>query len=226
MTVRLARRFVALVTLVALVGACGSSVPPATPGPSLTMLTIPVAVQTADKAVIEAAAEVLSDRLKALGIEDFSSTAGAGLVFQIPVSDPSVLPTLEAALKARGIVEFLPGGDDVATEGDPAPDVAPIFDAGTQIRSAELVDDGSGGKAVSIELEPDGTKALADYTTANVGGSMILALDGVAIAVPRIMESLVDGKVQLSFQPTAPVPPAAIAAIMSAGPMPEGWAQP
>jgi hypothetical protein len=226
MTMRVARRLSAMLVLVSIVSACGSSVPPATPGPSLTMLTIPVPVQTADKAVIEAAAEILSDRLRALGIEDFSSTAGAGLVFQIPVSDPSVLPTLEGALKARGIVEFLPGGDDIATEGDPAPDVAPIFDAGTQIRSAELVDDGSGGKAVSIELEPDGTKALADYTTANVGGSMILALDGVVIAAPVIMEALLDGKVRFSFQSTAPVPPAAIAAIMAAGPMPDGWAAP
>lgn len=221
-------RLITAAVLVAVVAACQStSTPPPTPGPSMTLLSIPVAVQTADKAVMSAAADVLSARVRALGIGTFSSSIGAGIVFQIPVTDPSIKPTLEAALKARGIVEFLPGGDNAPAEGDPAPaGVAPIFDAGTQIRSATLVDDQSGGKAVSIELGPDGTEALADYTTANVGKAMLLVLDGVVIAAPIINEPLLDGKVQLTFAPDGAVPPAAIAAIMAAGPMPAGWAAP
>lgn len=224
---RIARLVVATVLVLAVAACRATSTPPPTPGPSLTLLSIPVPVQTADKVVIEAAAEVLSARVRALGIEDFSSTIGAGMVFQIPVADPSLKPTIEAALNARGIVQFLPSGDDPPSEGDPAPpDVAPIFDAGSQIRSATLVDDQSGGKAVSIELGPDGTKALADYTTANVGKAMLLVLDGVVIAAPVINEPLLDGKVQLTFAPDGAVPPAAIAAIMAAGPMPAGWDAP
>jgi hypothetical protein len=219
-------RVIAATGLVLVITGCQPSVPPPNPGPSLITLTVPVPVGTADKTVIAAAVEVLSARLRALGIEDFSSSAGAGLVFQLSVADPSIQPAAAAALGARGIVEFLRGGGEPLQEGSPAPDAAPIFDASTQIESATLGEDQNGSQVVDIVLGPDGTKAMADYTTEHIGQYMILALDGRVLAQPVIQSAMLDGKIQLSFPAEGVLPPAAIAAIMAAGPMPPGWAAP
>ena len=213
------------VVLLAL-AACQAVAPTPVPtSPPEVTVTVPVLIK--DKAVISAAADVLSARVKALGIGTFSVGIGDSMVFSLPASPPPDQAKIQAAFRARGDVAFLPipvaaGAPQV---GSPAPiGIAPLFDADGQVTAATVVDS-NGAKALEIHLGPAGTAALAAYSTSHVGDDIAIVLDGVVLFLPKLMEPLTDGRLVVSFPPDQGLPYAldVLAAILASGPLPAAW---
>ncbi len=192
-----------------------------------TQLTVSIPIRTTDKAVIEAAVEVMSKRLRALGVGNFSSSAGTSLTFTIDFNSTVDQAAIDAVLRTPGVVSFLgwPTGD-APTDGGPAPSGVPVlFDAASQIVSAAKVNGGD-SPTIAVALAPGGSAALAAYTMGHVGGYLVIVMDGTVLSSPLVMDAISDGKVDLSFPSSTALRPDVIAAIMASGPLPAGWAAP
>jgi preprotein translocase subunit SecD len=55
-----------------------------------------------------------------------------------------------------------------------------------------------GQMALSLDLTPESRQAFADFTTANVGKTVNLSIDGTVVMAPRIMEPITGGKLMVS----------------------------
>jgi preprotein translocase subunit SecD len=55
-----------------------------------------------------------------------------------------------------------------------------------------------GQMALSLDLTPESRQAFADFTTANVGKTIDLSIDGTVVMAPRIMEPITGGKLMVS----------------------------
>ena len=213
---------VVLVTLAAC-QAVGPRLAP-TPAPEVT-LTVPVLIK--DKAVISAAADVLSARLKRLGIGSFSVAIGDSMVFTLPAVPLPDQAKIRAAFGAHGSVVFLPltSAAGAPPEGAPAPaGIAPLFDALGQVASAEVVQS-NGAPALEIALGPAGTAALATYSKSHIGDYLVVVLDGAVLFSPVPHDSLTDGRLEVSLPPSERLPYSldVLAAILTSGPLPAGW---
>jgi hypothetical protein len=81
----------------------------------------------------------------------------------------------------------------------------PVIDT-TGVQHAEVTTGSSNGiaiKEVTLQLNPAATKTLATYTTKNVGGSVLVVLNGHVVFEVPIKDPIVDGKVLLSGDPAA-----------------------
>ena len=55
-----------------------------------------------------------------------------------------------------------------------------------------------GQMALSLDLTPESRQAFAEFTTANVGKTINLSIDGKVVMAPRIMEPITGGKLMVS----------------------------
>jgi preprotein translocase subunit SecD len=218
----------AIACRVASVAACWDGlgqVQTASPVAFFTMTSV-VAVPSKDKPTINAAADILEARIRALGIGPFSVGIGDTMIFDMTVPETVDKASIDAVLSAHGSIAFLglaPGAPDPVA-GAPVPAGSqPIFDASTQITAATLGKDQNGQPVVYLALGSDGAKAFAAYTRAHTGDSFLIALDGVVVNTVTIMNAIESGPVELSFADTAPISAAAMAAIVASGPLPEAW---
>jgi hypothetical protein len=206
--------------------------PTATPEQAMTTISLPVPVQ--EKAIVEQAEAVFANRLKALGIGNFTASAGNDLRFTFLIP-PSVDPAdVEAVLHTAGRIEWLawPNGAPTPNVGDRVPQgVLPLFDAASQITSVKLTTGHTSPQVPEVELTfgPVGTEALATYTGSHIGQPLPLALDGKILTAPIIQSPITEGDIII----TAPSVPdasglsaAALAAILKSGPVPSGWTMP
>ncbi|MDD4237968.1 MAG: protein translocase subunit SecD [Desulfotomaculaceae bacterium] len=70
---------------------------------------------------------------------------------------------------------------------------------GRQLKTATEAQNPQTGQAeVNLEFEPDGAKAFAAITAANVGKQLAIVLDGEVIQAPSISEPIPNGKAQIS----------------------------
>lgn len=70
---------------------------------------------------------------------------------------------------------------------------------GRQLKNAtEGKNPQTGDAEVNLEFEPDGAKAFAEITAANVGKQLAIVLDGNVIQAPSIKEPIPTGKAQIS----------------------------
>jgi hypothetical protein len=205
--------------------------PSATPAQGMTTISLPVPVQ--EKAIVEQAEMVFANRLKALGIGNFTASAGNDLRFTFLIP-PSVNPAdVDAVLHTAGRIEWLawPDGAPTPNVGDPVPQgVLPLFDAASQITSVKLTTGHTSPQVPEVELTfgPVATEALATYTSSHVGRPLPLALDGRILTAPIITSPLTGGDVIITT-PSVPDPglsAAALAAILKSGPVPSGWTMP
>ena len=71
---------------------------------------------------------------------------------------------------------------------------------------------------------------MATYTTEHPGGYLPLVLDGIVLTAPIIQSPITDGVIRLTgpFPGVDPesIPIAALAAIITSGPLPAGWTAP
>ena len=222
-------RLIALLVLVGAVAACGA---PVVPTPTLApRLTLSVPIPTTNKSVILAAVDVLSERLRSLGVGNVSSSSGTSLTFEVPFDGTVDRATIDAALRTPGVVSVIgwTGEDgDPPQAGDPAPiGGTSVFDA-AQITSGSVVkpSEAGGNPGVEITLDSAGTQALATWSKAHIGDYLVVVVDGTVLDSAMVMSDLADGQVVLSFPAGTSIRPEVIAAILSSGPLPPGWIAP
>jgi preprotein translocase subunit SecD len=198
------------------------------PTAAVRTMTVTLRIPVADKAIIDAAGDVFAKRLKAIGITNFTVDTGDAMrfVMVVPLTfDPTLV---DAVLRRHGVFEFVtwPADAPDPATGDPVPAGAtPIFDAATEITSAEASTGTANQAILTIKLSPVGARELATYTTQHIGEVLALVLDGAVLAAPRVGSPITGGDLLISF-PSAeppPFPPAALAAIMASGPLPDDW---
>jgi preprotein translocase subunit SecD len=220
-----------LVALLLVLGMVSCSRPPQPTAATRTM-TVSLPVPVADKAVVDAAGEVFSKRLKALGITNFTITVGDAMEFtlQVPLTFDGQL--VDAVLKRPGVFEFVswPAHEPHPSAEGPVPTAAtPLFDGAAEIKSADVVTVTSGTPALNIKLSAAGSEAIASFTTLHIGEYLVLALDGKVLAAPIVSSPITGGDLRMTFPTTEPpaIPLAALAAMMTSGPLPDAWtAQP
>jgi hypothetical protein len=222
------RKTSALALTVVLAGCATSPLPSSSATASTIVLPVPVR----EKAIAEEAEAVFGNRLKALGIGNFTASIGDDMRFTF-VMPPSVDPAdVNAVLHTAGVVEWLawPDGTPAPNVGDAVPDgVLPLFDMASEIRSVTVTSTPTNGRPAGVEvtLSPAATQALSTYTTMHVNEPLPLALDGQLVAVPIIMSPITAGDLFITTGGSGSEPgslsAAALGAILKSGPLPPAW---
>jgi hypothetical protein len=197
-----------------------------TPTPLLRSMTVTLTMPVADKAVISAAEDVFSERLRAIGITTFTVTTGAVMTFNLSVPATFDAAAVDAVLHRVGLVEFVPwpANSQPANPDEPVPAAfLPLFDAAGGVGTAEVTTDPSGMQGVDITLSAVASEAIATYTTQHVGGQLPLVLDGFVLTAPTINSPITDGVIRLTAPDPPPIPLLALAAMITSGPLPAAW---
>jgi hypothetical protein len=209
------------------------------PSPSATATTVVLRVPVREKAIAEEAEAIFANRLKALGIGNFTASIGNDMRFTF-VMPPSLDPAdVDAVLHTAGVVAWLAWPSCCGTRaqipnvGDPVPDgVLPLFDTASEIRSVTVTSTPTNGRPAGVEVTfgPAATQALSTYTTMHVNEPMPLALDGKIVAVPIILSPSTQGDLIITPAGSGSEPgslsAAALGAILKSGPLPSGWSLP
>jgi preprotein translocase subunit SecD len=158
---------------------------------------------------------IVENRVNALGVnESVVQKAGTNrVVVELPgETDPE---RALAVLRQTGLLEFVDFSmvddntarmmigqtiyTDFAVEGSepsPAPEGQPVFHTimtGVAIRSAaaDIID---GSYVVAFELNPEGSRIFADWTTRNVGNILAIVLDKEVISAPGVNDPITAGQ--------------------------------
>jgi preprotein translocase subunit SecD len=200
----------------------------ASPEPSIAVrtMTVTLPIPVADKAVTDAAGHVFAKRLKALGITDFTVSTGDSMRFTMRVPIAIDDNAVDAVLHRAGLFQLVPwpDGQEGPAPGDPVPaGLQPLFDDPAQFQSATLTTDSAGQGAVEFKLGSIGREAVATYTTAHIGSTLPLVLDGFVLTAPIIQGPITGGVLRLTGPDSPEIPWAAIAAMLASGPLPAAW---
>jgi hypothetical protein len=224
---------VALVVGGNLIGPIGpGNRPTATPASSSAsqrdFIVLPPLGKPLDKAVDAAAGDILTARIQALGIHNFTSGGGYGIQFSLPAEGPSD-EVIRAVLGAVGDVELVPVSPDATAPnvGEAMPDSAHALFGWEGIESVAF-DDSQQTPAITITLTPTAREAFGAWTAAHVREYLAVVVDGRVAMLPVINEPIPGGQVTISGggadaigRPTDAFTIAA--AIMVAGELPEAW---
>lgn len=211
--------------------------PAATPVASgMTEFVVRPAASTPPKSVTDQAIQILSARLRALGVANFTIAAGDTITVSVPASADQ--GAVRAALTTTGEVSFVPlpaatygtstggGTKPVPNPGETLdPTLAPLLGS-AEIASAQATTDASGNPAVDLRFTPQGTRLFADWSTAHAGDFFAVALDGAVLMAPYVKTPITDGTGMIALgQGGLPAPVSAIVAIIESGPLPDAWRQ-
>jgi preprotein translocase subunit SecD len=119
------------------------------------------------------------------------------IVVELPgVSDPNAVRKL---VGQTGSLEFVPLGSTVKNKGDVVdPAQFPALFGGTELSSAAIGTDQTGGRTVNFQLKDTGARLFGDFTAGHVGEYFAIVLDGRVISAPRINSSIPGGNVQIT----------------------------
>jgi preprotein translocase subunit SecD len=181
--------------------------PPVAPSPSsevalrLEYRLLPVAGNVPGPNDVTSVVSILAARIAATGVVGATVQASGAdqVIVTLPgVTDPMPMRTL---LGQTGRIDFVPLGTTMTppSEGQTIDLVLnpPLF-SGDQIASAVVGSDQNDRPALDFTLKPEAARLFADYTSQNVGSLFAITLDGVAIAVPMIQNSIPNGDVQIT----------------------------
>ena len=205
---------------------------PTTPSPGWReFIVLSPSASEPSKAQIGLASEVLTARVRALGVGNYMAVTGNAIQLSIPsqgASDEAV----RVVLGATGEVEFVPlppedygeGGFTVEV-GSPLPKDEPALFGWDGIASVEPSTDEQGRQTLLITLEPTARDAFAAYTASHTGEYFAIVIDGEVALLPVINEPIPGGEILISdgendgrFMRTL--------AILAGGMLPESWARP
>ncbi len=202
-------------------GGVPTAVPSSSPETaSLTFRVLTPDGSMATKDQVIAVDDVMSARLRAYGIGNFSSSSGDDrITFEVLLeqADPPSVAALRDLLGATGAFSISLLGTDPVDVG--AHVTAPPLVTGDAVTDARTGTDQTGGPTLELTFSAPASAAVAEATRAHVGEFLAIALDGVAVAVPIINAEIPDGRVSISLagDDTAP---ARLAAILQSGPLP------
>ena len=182
------------------------------------------------------ASDVLNARLRAFDFgadsNGFTSASGHAITFALPMTGPSDA-SIFGVLVAPGDVEFVPlpdsytDGTHTALAGQPLPtDEAALF-GWDGVESASMDVDQQDRPVLTIRLRPAAAEAFGDYTSANVGSSFAIVIDGDVALAPVVNEPISGGAVQVSGGGLAGSDEAEAfdlaSAILIGGKLPDAW---
>ena len=164
-----------------------------------TFMVLPPTPDVAPKPDSIAATDVLSARLRALGIGTFSSGGGFAIAFTIPGAGPSDAD-ISAVLAAPGVVEFvpIPAGQSEVVAGQPLPAQLPVLFGSGGVASVRDGSDQNGNAALDVNLTPAAAELFGAYTTDHVGEQLAIVLDGRVVTAPIIQSAITGGQVQIT----------------------------
>ena len=216
-----------LILAVMCTAGCQLSLTSPTPASRAYTMSVAVPVPTrATRADVDAAESVFKKRLNVIGVTSFTVSVGPTMQFALVVPDSVETKAVNEVLRVPGVVTWLawPDSQPAAEPGDDVPPGAtPLFDASTQIMSADPSSAQQGQAGIDIRLAPEATSALAAYTASHVGQPLPIALDGVVLTSPIIQSPISDGHLILTGPQEEDVPVVALAAILASGPLPAAW---
>jgi hypothetical protein len=223
-------------------GPGGTTTP--TPGaPSSTdrrFLVLPANGTLVGKAEASLANEVLSARLRAFGIANFTSAGSELMSFWVPAGGPTDA-SIRTLLSATGDVRVVPlpaadygAGMRVATLGAPLPKDEPALFGWDGIQAITNVAPGTsdgrvhGAPLLGMTLKAPAARAFADFVDAHVGETYAVVVDGRVALLPTAQPAASDGSFNLSNGsiPAGSAPTEGYlrtAAILVGGLLPEAW---
>jgi hypothetical protein len=219
------RGAVGLALIGAIVTGCGQQPTPPPTDLSMTTITIPAPGQ--DEAILERAEQVMAARLRALGITNFTATAGDDMTFMVAIPAAVDVADVEAVLNTRGDVQWLAWSDEPwPSEGDPVREGVPPLFGSADIASGAVQPAGVGSPGgVLVRLDPAAHGALETYTRAHVAEPALpVAMDGTILLSPIINSPIESGELLIGFADDGPISPEALVAILASGPLPAEWA--
>jgi hypothetical protein len=213
-----------------------------TPSPATTSTTrhfivLPSSLTAPDKAQTDLAAAVLTRRLQALGFENFSSSGGIELKYELPRTGPTD-QVVEDVLRATGDVAIVPlprerygdqnGGDGINLPiGEELPTDEPALFGWDGIESIALgVGRTEPVPILTVELNPAAAQTFGDYTGSHQGELFAVLIDGEVVAVPAITEPMTDGTFSLTGGSMSEDAWTTTRAILAGGRLPEQWSPP
>jgi hypothetical protein len=228
----------ALVALVAIAGLrLGGLLDPGavspTPHPSARAIVerlfvvLPPDGSVPSKAESTLADAVLTARLQALGVRNFTGSMGFGLEYVLPRSGPTD-DDVRAVLIANGDVQFvaLPpdtgGGETFTPEvGGGLPEGLPALFGWDGIASV-VREDAETGPRLLITLKPAAAEAFAAHTESHVGEVFAVVIDDRIAMLPTINEPIPGGEVSLTGGSETEDFDRSMA-ILVGGPLPGSW---
>ena len=137
---------------------------------------------------------------------------------------------MRAAVLGTGSIALLSlpvAGAQATVVGSSPPDGAAPIVFGTDFSAAEVSAAGPEGEPVlGLGFSDAGAATIASWSQQHRGEVVALAVDGVVVALPMVDDAWAQGEVTLTMGEAPPIPPEAIAAMVSSGPLPPEWAQP
>jgi hypothetical protein len=207
-------------------GAGGTPTPQPTASPGRWFVVLPPGGMVLNKPEASLAGDILSARIRAIGIGTFTSGGGYGIQFLLPVAGPSDA-SIRAVLGATGDVRIVPlpasdygAGKLTATLGLPLPKDEPALIGWDGI--ASVASDPLGGSPdLTITLKPAGAQAFGDYTAAHVGDVFAIVVDGRVALLPTVTEAITSAQITITRSDNDSF--AETAAILVGGMLPESW---
>lgn len=205
----------------------GSSPSPSAAPSERTFVVLPPTAEVPSKPEASAASDVLTARLRALGVDNFTMSGGYGMTLTVlDLAGPSD-DEVRAVLAAPGIVQFIPipAGDPTVSVGQVLSSPA-LFGSDGVKRVADATDQ-NGQPALRLELTPTAAQLLANDTRRHVGGQLAIVIDGRVASAPIIQTAILDGSVQITNEssPQGVGLDPVIRAILIGGPLPSPWRQ-
>jgi SecDF, P1 head subdomain len=206
-------------------GILSGSVEPLPAKPGVDIVLHPAGGLVPSKADTTRATDVISNRLRSIGVDNFAIDAGNDIKISVGTSDN--LAKIQTAVRSTGIVAFgaLPADATPPRAGSRFVITSPLWE-GSGVEQSSFGTDQNGAPTIDFVLSAAATAAFAAYSAAHVTQPFVITLDGVVVAAPMITSPIGNGQVEISFADPVLMPADVLAAILNSGPLPDAWRQP
>jgi preprotein translocase subunit SecD len=219
-------RLVAVLVLGLVAVAC---TPTVTLPPPDQNVRVEIAVQPAGDAAAaqrdqQAAIDVLTTRVAALGVGTFIVQGGEAIT--VKIGDDIDVFTAQRAVQANGVLELggTRAGESAPAAGKPY-HVETSLLAGDAIQGVQSSQDGTGAMTLGLSFNEETTAAIKAWSGDHPGTPLVLVLDGIVLGTAT--DGLLDKAVSFDLDGSSLTQPlASIVAILQSGPLPESWRQP
>lgn len=145
------------------------------------------------------ASGIVDARLVAYGVDDRSVFTWADDRIAIALREDEATDPARALIVAVGQLQLMPipAGSPALQPGSQLPPGAESIVDGDRVAAAQPIS-ADGRSGLEIRLDSTGARGLADWTTANVGAEIAVAVDGTVIEVVRVDAPISDGVLQLA----------------------------
>jgi len=154
--------------------------------------------QQPDAGAMSVIRDIVEQRVNTTGVaEPVVQTQGVDrVVVELPgVTNPDAIRSL---VGQTGRLDFVPLGTTQMTEGQEIDldEFPPLF-PGSEVSSASIGQDTTGGLTVNFQLRDTGANLFADYTRDHIGQYFAIVLDGRVVSAPVINGAIPGGQVQI-----------------------------